>query len=173
MCQQCVKKAVATVSKIVALERAAGLVCASNGTVLVCVAAHNNHSHLRVRSGEDVGAWHEVPVRLPHLLQALRFGRFSVHQHEPWVDKEPEKAAPGVVSHLEAACGCFARVGTGQDSCSICLERLPTAVSGGHVTILPCGHAFHSSCARKWLARSTVCPECRGVVSEASIKRAS
>ena len=48
--------------------------------------------------------------------------------------------------------------------CRICLERLDAC--GGYdtttslVSVLPCGHAFHDACLRKW-AKSK-CPSCRG-----------
>ena len=42
-------------------------------------------------------------------------------------------------------------------SCCICLEAMET---GCVVTHLPCAHAFHTNCIRKWLSRSHSCPLC-------------
>eukprot|EP00438_Fugacium_kawagutii_P030489 Skav215422 [mRNA] locus=scaffold1865:6539:6829:+ [translate_table: standard] len=43
--------------------------------------------------------------------------------------------------------------------CAICWERL---TEFDHR--LSCGHAFHLSCARDWLARHDTCPTCRARV---------
>ena len=58
--------------------------------------------------------------------------------------------------------------------CRICLERLDAC--GGYdtttslVSVLPCGHAFHDACLRKW-AKSK-CPSCRGNYGEADVRSA-
>ena len=58
--------------------------------------------------------------------------------------------------------------------CRICLERLDAC--GGYdtttslVSVLPCGHAFHDACLRKW-AKSK-CPSCRGTYGEADVRPA-
>lgn len=51
-------------------------------------------------------------------------------------------------------------------SCAICLELFQV---GTEAAQLPCGHCFHEACVAKWLAKSSVCPSCRGpVVAPAS-----
>lgn len=44
------------------------------------------------------------------------------------------------------------------DTCVICREEMDVA---GKPKRLPCGHAFHYSCLRSWLARDQICPTCR------------
>lgn len=47
-----------------------------------------------------------------------------------------------------------------EHSCAICLDD----VAGGRSSALPCGHAFHRRCIRKWLRDHATCPVCRGDV---------
>jgi len=47
--------------------------------------------------------------------------------------------------------------------CSICQERL---TESDVVKTLPCAHSFHLNCAKQWLRRKPVCPNCRFRVSE-------
>jgi hypothetical protein len=47
------------------------------------------------------------------------------------------------------------------DVCSICLEKRER---GDSVWTLGCGHCFHASCGRRWLASSSLCPLCKGEV---------
>ncbi|EQC29337.1 hypothetical protein SDRG_13006 [Saprolegnia diclina VS20] len=44
------------------------------------------------------------------------------------------------------------------DACPICLENFASAT----VLELACGHGFHVSCLRDWLAITPRCPTCRG-----------
>ncbi|XP_038688377.1 probable E3 ubiquitin-protein ligase RHC1A [Tripterygium wilfordii] len=48
--------------------------------------------------------------------------------------------------------------GSGNYSCSICLDELWNGLEGRR---MPCKHAFHSSCIVKWLKKSNMCPLCR------------
>ena len=58
--------------------------------------------------------------------------------------------------------------------CRICLERLDAC--GGYdtstslVSVLPCGHAFHDACLRKWARHQ--CPSCRGTYGEGEVLNA-
>ena len=45
------------------------------------------------------------------------------------------------------------------DDCVICLAPLKHAA-----VKLPCGHAFHASCIRRWLASEATCPTCRSIL---------
>ncbi|XP_042422981.1 E3 ubiquitin protein ligase RIE1-like [Zingiber officinale] len=51
-----------------------------------------------------------------------------------------------------------------EGSCSICLEDFVVEVC---VLIMPCSHAFHETCLKKWLGRSHSCPLCRFLLPEA------
>ncbi|KAG6481145.1 E3 ubiquitin-protein ligase DZIP3-like [Zingiber officinale] len=51
-----------------------------------------------------------------------------------------------------------------EGSCSICLEDFEVEVC---VLIMPCSHAFHETCLKKWLGRSHSCPLCRFLLPEA------
>ena len=61
-----------------------------------------------------------------------------------------------------------------EEICRICLERLDAC--GGYdtttslVSVLPCGHAFHDACLRKWAKYK--CPSCRGNYGEADVRSA-
>jgi len=48
--------------------------------------------------------------------------------------------------------------------CAVCLD---TVEPGAYLRLLPCGHAFHSSCIGHWLASANRCPLC----NEAPLKR--
>jgi hypothetical protein len=41
--------------------------------------------------------------------------------------------------------------------CAICLDAMK---SGDNVSLLPCGHIFHTRCAFAWFHRRRVCPYC-------------
>ncbi|KAG8459552.1 hypothetical protein KFE25_000908 [Diacronema lutheri] len=47
-------------------------------------------------------------------------------------------------------------------SCAICLELFQVDTDAAQ---LPCAHCFHVACVEKWLAKSSVCPSCRGPVA--------
>ena len=47
------------------------------------------------------------------------------------------------------------------DVCAVCLEA---RVKQQLVLRLPCGHVFHTGCARRWLMHSAGCPTCRAIV---------
>lgn len=41
--------------------------------------------------------------------------------------------------------------------CAICLETLKT---GDWISLLPCGHIFHTQCIFAWFYQKRVCPYC-------------
>ena len=45
-----------------------------------------------------------------------------------------------------------------RDPCCICIEPIS---EGQQATMLPCTHAFHAPCIKRWLAVSDVCPLCK------------
>ena len=49
-----------------------------------------------------------------------------------------------------------------EDACTICLTEFD---SQHRVMLLPCGHYYHATCLRGWLARDCTCPLCKQVVS--------
>lgn len=59
----------------------------------------------------------------------------------------------------------YVRTGSIQDSCSICLEDF---TDNGIQMVLPCAHAFHPQCVKKWLTmHSSTCPLCKQDVKDA------
>ncbi|KAJ4463083.1 putative RING finger protein [Paratrimastix pyriformis] len=56
-----------------------------------------------------------------------------------------------------------------QETCTICLEDFK---ANDMVTTLPCAHAFHADCIRKWLQLNAVCPNCKARVFHAPTERA-
>ncbi|KLO19335.1 hypothetical protein SCHPADRAFT_71245 [Schizopora paradoxa] len=48
------------------------------------------------------------------------------------------------------------------DKCTICLTQFK---EGAWACLLPCQHAFHEKCCRRWLLRSASCPLCRSAVT--------
>ena len=61
------------------------------------------------------------------------------------------------------------RAATGSDQCVICLNEIVPA--DAVLKQLPCGHAFHGPCLRRWLKRSRACPCCRGTLGRKSQRR--
>jgi hypothetical protein len=53
---------------------------------------------------------------------------------------------------------------TTQDACAVCLDEFCEAEL---VTVLPCRHFFHPSCADAWLRRERTCPLCKADVMRA------
>ena len=54
-------------------------------------------------------------------------------------------------------------------NCSICLADIN--LFGKEVSILNCGHFFHSYCLSDWLAQQMNCPECRAIVTRDNFVR--
>lgn len=54
----------------------------------------------------------------------------------------------------------FKESGIGEDdaSCGICLCLYE---DDDNVTLLPCGHHFHTDCIHSWLTRNKTCPYCK------------
>ena len=48
-------------------------------------------------------------------------------------------------------------------TCSICFENIN--FSGQEVSVLNCGHLYHSTCLLRWLESNLNCPECKVVVT--------
>ena len=46
--------------------------------------------------------------------------------------------------------------------CSICTEVFDGI---SDVSVVPCGHMFHSSCLGQWIAQSLTCPQCRSRIT--------
>ena len=55
------------------------------------------------------------------------------------------------------------RVSVPDGECAICFAEY---IPGSYQLCLPCGHAFHSRCLTRWLARSATCPLCRRSCTE-------
>ena len=53
--------------------------------------------------------------------------------------------------------------------CSVCLADIN--LFDKEVSILNCGHFFHSHCLNNWLAQQMNCPECRAVVTRDNFVR--
>nr|CAD1835170.1 unnamed protein product [Ananas comosus var. bracteatus] len=78
---------------------------------------------------------------------------------------DAEAAAPGEKGLTEAELGRLggagdgASVGEGGAECAVCLDDIE---AGQAARVLPgCRHAFHRSCADRWLASHPLCPLCR------------
>ena len=54
-------------------------------------------------------------------------------------------------------------------NCSVCLADIN--LFDKEVSILNCGHFFHSHCLNDWLAQQMNCPECRAIVTRDSFVR--
>lgn len=59
-------------------------------------------------------------------------------------------------------CGVHRRSEDLAITCPVCLDR----VTPSRASRLPCGHAFHKRCIRRWLARQLTCPNCRQLCLE-------
>mmetsp|Transcript_28736 Transcript_28736/g.63348 ORF Transcript_28736/g.63348 Transcript_28736/m.63348 type:complete len:380 (+) Transcript_28736:15-1154(+) len=55
--------------------------------------------------------------------------------------------------------------GARESVCCICHDEFK-ADPPSIVTVLKCGHLFHTACEQKWFARSTLCPMCKRDVSK-------
>ena len=54
-------------------------------------------------------------------------------------------------------------------NCSVCLGDIN--LFDKEVSILNCGHFFHSQCLNNWLAKHMNCPECRAIVTRNNFAR--
>ena len=48
-----------------------------------------------------------------------------------------------------------------KEDCAICLEPLTVH---NHISVLTCGHIFHTPCIYAWLHKKQTCPYCYGDV---------
>ncbi|KAF8656732.1 hypothetical protein HU200_060524 [Digitaria exilis] len=44
------------------------------------------------------------------------------------------------------------------EECAVCLKSFEE--EGVEISAMPCSHAFHDGCIRRWLAISRLCPLC-------------
>jgi len=59
--------------------------------------------------------------------------------------------------------GGLVSIGGGRMECSICLD---VYASGEAVTVLGCGHLFHTGCVVPWLRTNVRCPLCKASIRE-------
>merc|ERR1711865_743977 len=64
---------------------------------------------------------------------------------------------------IEALPECLWTSSCAAQSCSVCLEDFKES---SLLLTLPCGHAFHSKCCKKWLENHRTCPNCRADVAD-------
>ena len=55
-------------------------------------------------------------------------------------------------------------------NCSVCLGDINLLIYK-EVSIINCGHFFHSHCLNNWLAQQMNCPECRAIVTRDNFVR--
>ncbi|MES1910071.1 MAG: hypothetical protein MHM6MM_002732 [Cercozoa sp. M6MM] len=60
---------------------------------------------------------------------------------------------------------CFMRILDTTEDCAICLQKWRPY---DKVQVLPCAHAFHSTCILRWLKRRPQCPLCLHMVAHAA-----
>lgn len=87
-----------------------------------------------------------------HLERHIAFGRIRWHA-------ERGEAVAAALSTLEASQCAGGLYGT----CPICLEDLccDECSESSQVCQVRCGHAFHLTCAGRWLQTQSTCPLCR------------
>ena len=99
-----------------------------------------------------------------HLEEALRVGTWPPPPPAPALRNPPPPPPPAALD--EAALAMMLRpVRLRQEElekeiCSICHSFLR---NGRATRLVPCGHAFHIDCVRRWLLIRGDCPMCRGL----------
>lgn len=135
--------------------------CCGDGNVdfrraLAAAGLQRAFSHARSRR-EGRGAPHPVP-----LLGCCAPSQ-SLHA---FIDSKARAArAPLTLSVRRFNTGL---VGGGGD-CDVCMEHLPPTQ---RAIGFPCGHAFHTNCAKPWLESHNTCPTCRFELSLPGAPRA-
>ena len=88
------------------------------------------------------------PSRFPWTeVNMNTIGRVPLRTSKVWIPRFLWPRASGNVSTQDA-----------DDTCTVCLAKYK---AGNSVSILPCGHFFHSSCISRWFGQSLTCVVCR------------
>ncbi|CAK8989989.1 unnamed protein product [Durusdinium trenchii] len=105
----------------------------------------------------------DLPIMIPTrsgiliaMLFDVRFAREEIVERVTSIFKREPSETPEDQSESEAT--HMSRPVSEDASCSICWEGHEESHSW---ISLPCGHAFHDACLRKWLAQQRTCPMCR------------
>jgi hypothetical protein len=157
------------------------------GHLSVCVLDHDAHVHIRFnRPGDQTDDWHQIQCSLAQVRRLLP-AQTAVHVHTREQEKRGGTPATAAVMRLlekrvqrreaaaKAPSASLASAAAFDDEqedhmCSICHDQMAV---GEELLPLPCGHAFHFSCAGEWLTHADTCPTCRFQLTEASAAGAS
>ncbi|XP_069699848.1 E3 ubiquitin-protein ligase RNF181-like [Periplaneta americana] len=93
----------------------------------------------------------QTPNQLLHLARLLR--DFGMWEELGVGQKLPPCASKECVENLAQK-----QVTSSGEKCPVCLKEHEV---GETVKVLPCHHAFHSTCILPWLERTNSCPLCR------------
>ncbi len=101
-----------------------------------------------------------MPIQLPEewiLNTVMDLSMEDVQQHDAGVTDDNW-------THLcNASKKSCKRVKYSPCDCCVCMEPIKRRF------MLPCGHAFHRKCIRKWLQENNTCPVCRANVIEETV----
>ncbi|PSN55588.1 E3 ubiquitin-protein ligase [Blattella germanica] len=93
----------------------------------------------------------QTPNHLLHFARLFRdYGMWEMLGQD---QKLPPPASKECVSNLEEK-----EILSSGEQCPVCLKEYTV---GEKVKVLPCKHAFHSSCILPWLEKTNSCPLCR------------
>ncbi|KAF7846461.1 hypothetical protein BT93_L4304 [Corymbia citriodora subsp. variegata] len=94
----------------------------------------------------------------------FRLRNWAPPNHDVEMPRQQQVEAAGLQVVVAAYRG-DAREEFSSDECVICLEGFE---EGEECWVMKtCGHVYHESCIKEWLARNQRCPLCRGSVREA------
>ena len=166
MCRTCARRAVAHLM-------AACPPC-QDGSWSVCLIDHGNHVHLRtcprqLTAGRAAPrtAWLHIPVAWETLrLELPPQTRVHVHGAAKRSKGCPQELLEAIPDETHTSAQ---ESGSTDDVCAVCYDN--NNQPGTKLSVLPCGHRFHSSCVKTWLRRNNSCPHCRAPVTRDSLRR--
>ena len=141
-------------------------------TIIIPIVSLHEHSH---EDRDNI----DIIINSPPSLQMRRERRDGWYRENTISSDRVVRRRldfDSVVDYLEPIESCYDRISyllennainfgectDNSSDCSICLNAISTTNPSDRGGTLPCGHAFHESCLKKWFAtKHFTCPNCR------------
>ncbi|CAB1120627.1 unnamed protein product [Ectocarpus sp. CCAP 1310/34] len=131
------------------------------------ISPDSNHPAVASAAGGDRGGGAEGAAAVSDAIRALQFQDIDENDFETLLaldeaGGEGGRCCAGGKGLAEEAMEAALQAGTAagarlEESCAVCMEEFGL---GDEISVLPCLHAFHGACIRKWLLMRNRCPTC-------------
>ncbi|CAM9394011.1 unnamed protein product [Ectocarpus sp. 12 AP-2014] len=131
------------------------------------ISPDSNHPAVASAAGGDRSGGAEGAAAVSDAVRALQFQDIDENDFETLLaldeaGGEGGRCCAGGKGLAEEAMEAVLQTGTAagarlEESCAVCMEEFGL---GDEISVLPCLHAFHGACIRKWLLMRNRCPTC-------------